>query len=75
MVSRSTWLPESVGPKIDAVFDETKRRPLTSVSVRCVPSPKKSTNVWPGPNEDWPPEPLMPGAIAGSSASAWPMLV
>ena len=55
MLLRSTWLPpEPVGPKIDDVFDDTKRRPFTRVSVRCEPRPRKSTKLWPAPKPDWP---------------------
>jgi hypothetical protein len=76
MLLRSTWVPEATGPKMLAVFDETKRRPLTRVRVRCEPSEKKSTKVWAGPKEDWAPTPLLPGGPkAGSSCSAWPILV
>jgi hypothetical protein len=34
-------------PREEALFEETKRRPLTSVNVRCDPRPKKLTNVCP----------------------------
>src|SRR5438270_709560 len=54
MTFKSTWLPpEPVGPKMDEVFDETKRRPFTSVRVRCEPRPRKSTKLWPAPKPDW----------------------
>lgn len=38
-------LTAATGPKIDDVLDETKRRPFTSVSVRWLPSEKKSAKV------------------------------
>ena len=76
MLLRSTCVPGLTGPKIVAVFDETKRRPSTSTSVRCEPRPKKSTKVCPAPNGDCVPAALLPGGPkAGISPSACATLV
>ena len=70
MKLRSTWLPGAAGPKIDGAFEETKRRPLISVSVRLLPRPKRLTKFRPGPKVDWPPSGVMPVPKPGVSFSA-----
>jgi hypothetical protein len=58
-------------------LDDTKRRPFTSVSVRWLPSEKKSTKVWPDPKgPSCAPTLLLPGTPkAAISDSACATLV
>ncbi len=56
-----------------AVLEDTKRRPLTKVRVRCEPKPYRSTKLWAMPNPDCVLAALEGGTPkAGNSLRAWP---
>ena len=50
IVFRSTCPPPPADEKTVEALAPTKRRPLTSVSVRCEPRPYRLTKLWPTPN-------------------------